>query len=67
MHEIYKKYVRICKNIKIQNDIKESKDTKRRNQCQFLILIQHQMKRNQRNVHIQSSVRMKMKQQPRNQ
>ena len=67
MHEIYKKYVRICKNIKIQNDIKESKDTKRRNQCQFLILIQHQMKRNQRNVHKQSSVRMKMKQQPRNQ
>ncbi len=45
MHEIYKKYVRICKNIKIQNDIKESKDTKRRNQCQFLILIQHQMKK----------------------
>ena len=67
MHGIYKKYVRICKNIKIQNDIKESKDTKRRNQCQFLILIQHQMKRNQRNVHIQSSVRMKMEQQPRNQ
>ena len=26
MHGIYKKYVRICKNIKIQNDIKESKD-----------------------------------------
>ena len=27
MHGIYKKYVRICKDIKIQNDIKESKDT----------------------------------------
>lgn len=35
MHGIYKKYVRICKNIKIQNDIKESKDTKGETNASF--------------------------------